>query len=153
MNLDTGEKDSLRLTDSRGLKSASTLLADLRRRGFSVGVEANGIRISPASQLTDADRQAIRAHKADLLAVLRDRAAIESMKGITVGTGTGIAIGIAAGPPASPPKDALLYCQDERGRPTGPETAWMWTWAGADCWHYANQHPVPAGHAVDGTRW
>ncbi|HWQ35420.1 MAG TPA: hypothetical protein VNQ79_21415 [Blastocatellia bacterium] len=50
--------------------SATTLIDDLRQRGFALTPEGNGIRITPASALTDADRAAIRAHKAALLELL-----------------------------------------------------------------------------------
>jgi hypothetical protein len=120
-------------------------LAELRGRGFSVFAEADGIRVNPASKLTDDDRRFIRAHKADIVAALRTEATAKSAEDITADSATDSR--------PLPPKGATIYCQDERGRPTGPETAWIWTWAGADRWHYAKQHPVPAGHAVDGTRW
>lgn len=44
------------------------LLAD---RGFSLHVEGDRLAVSPASRLTDDIRKAIRAHKAELLELLR----------------------------------------------------------------------------------
>jgi hypothetical protein len=43
----------------------------LRERGFALSAEESNIRVSPGSRLTVADRQAIRAHKEGLLAILR----------------------------------------------------------------------------------
>jgi hypothetical protein len=39
-----------------------SLLADLRTRGFDVGVTDGRLRVSPGSRLTPADRAAIRSH-------------------------------------------------------------------------------------------
>jgi hypothetical protein len=39
-------------------------------RGLSLFLSGDGIAVTPASALTDEDRQAIRAHKAELLALL-----------------------------------------------------------------------------------
>jgi len=49
---------------------ADTLLESLSGRGFKVLVDGGTIRVSPSSALTDADRQAIRDHKAELLDLL-----------------------------------------------------------------------------------
>ncbi len=51
---------------------ASGLLTDLERRGIRLAASIDGTRlkVAPASALTDADRQAIRAHKPELLALL-----------------------------------------------------------------------------------
>jgi hypothetical protein len=43
----------------------------LAGRGFAAELRGDTIRVSPASQLTDTDRQAIRTHKAELIALLR----------------------------------------------------------------------------------
>lgn len=48
----------------------SAVLQDFRQRGFHLAAVPEGIEIIPASALTDADREAIRKHKAELLAVL-----------------------------------------------------------------------------------
>ncbi|MDQ3011728.1 MAG: hypothetical protein M3X11_13600 [Acidobacteriota bacterium] len=45
------------------------IIQDFHQRGFSLAVVATGIEVSPASALTDADREAIRRHKADLLSM------------------------------------------------------------------------------------
>jgi DNA polymerase len=50
--------------------TAETLLADLTARGFAFTAERGGLGVRPASQLSDADRTAVRAHKAELLALL-----------------------------------------------------------------------------------
>jgi hypothetical protein len=50
--------------------SAQQLLADLQEKGFALAVEGNGIRVTPATRLTPELRQAIRAAKAQLLALL-----------------------------------------------------------------------------------
>jgi hypothetical protein len=39
----------------------AVLVADLRGRGFALTVAAGSLRVSPASTLTPADREAIRA--------------------------------------------------------------------------------------------
>jgi hypothetical protein len=54
--------------------SAAELLASLTREGLTLDPEGEGIRVTPASRLTPAARQAIAAHKPallDLLAALR----------------------------------------------------------------------------------
>src|SRR5262245_3558628 len=50
--------------------TATELQADLTRRGFTLTVEGDGIRISPWSKLTAADRAALRSHKGELLTLL-----------------------------------------------------------------------------------
>jgi hypothetical protein len=50
--------------------SAAELLADLIRQGFTLTPEGEGIRVTPASRLTPAARQAIADHKPALLALL-----------------------------------------------------------------------------------
>lgn len=53
--------------------TASTLLADLRRRGVLLVPEGTGLRYrAPRGILTDTDRAALRAHRDELLALLRD---------------------------------------------------------------------------------
>jgi hypothetical protein len=47
------------------------LVADLARRGFALARAGDGIRVCPASALTDDLRQVIRDNKAALLALLR----------------------------------------------------------------------------------
>ena len=50
---------------------APDLLRHLRGAGFTLAVaEGGGIRIAPISKLSDDHRQAIRVHKAELLALL-----------------------------------------------------------------------------------
>jgi DNA polymerase-1 len=48
------------------------LLNLLRDRGFSLTIEGDGIRVSPASELTAEDRGAIKAHKPGLLALFAE---------------------------------------------------------------------------------
>lgn len=50
--------------------TAQTLLDTLTQRGVRLIPDGTAIVVNPASRLTDADRQAIRAHKAELLRVL-----------------------------------------------------------------------------------
>jgi hypothetical protein len=45
------------------------LVADLRRRGITLSVEGGNLRVTPASRLTDTDRELIRAHKPAVLAL------------------------------------------------------------------------------------
>lgn len=54
---------------------APDLLLHLRGAGFSVTVGGGCIRIAPASALTEEHRQAIRTHRAELLALVGDRPA------------------------------------------------------------------------------
>lgn len=50
---------------------APELLQHLRAAGFAIApAERGGIRVMPAGALSDADRQAIRDHRAELLALL-----------------------------------------------------------------------------------
>jgi site-specific DNA-methyltransferase (adenine-specific) len=50
--------------------TAPELLADLARQGFTLTPEGDGIRVRPASRLPEELRQAVRLHKAELLALL-----------------------------------------------------------------------------------
>jgi hypothetical protein len=50
--------------------TSSTLLSDLTRRGFTVRAAGESIAVAPASELTPDDRQSIREHRAELLALL-----------------------------------------------------------------------------------
>ena len=50
---------------------APDLLRHLREAGFTVApVDGGGIRVAPSASLTDAHRQAIRDHRAELLSLL-----------------------------------------------------------------------------------
>jgi len=49
---------------------ARDLLDDLTRRGFALRAVAGSLSIVPASKLTADDRQAVRQHRADLLALV-----------------------------------------------------------------------------------
>lgn len=49
---------------------APDLLQHLRGTGFTIDAMDGGIRVAPAAALTDAQRQAIRTHKPELLALL-----------------------------------------------------------------------------------
>lgn len=51
--------------------NASMIIESLTARGFALAIVAEGIRVTPSSALTDADREAIRAHKPQLLALLQ----------------------------------------------------------------------------------
>ena len=46
----------------------SDFYADLIRRGFTLWTDCETLRVSPASALTPEDREAIRAHRAELIA-------------------------------------------------------------------------------------
>jgi ribosomal protein L37AE/L43A len=49
---------------------ASSLLSNLRARGFNLSVEAEMVAIVPFSRLTEFDKEAIREHKAEVLELL-----------------------------------------------------------------------------------
>ncbi len=49
---------------------APDLLTYLRDAGFAVALVGGGIRVAPAAALTDTDREAIKAHRGELLALL-----------------------------------------------------------------------------------
>src|SRR5215469_11235624 len=51
--------------------TAAELLADLQDQGFQLSPEGAGLRVRFAARLTPEQRQAIRTHKAELLALLR----------------------------------------------------------------------------------
>jgi hypothetical protein len=51
--------------------TATDLLSDLARRGFTLAPDGDGIRVCPASRLTEDLREAVRQHKPELLALLR----------------------------------------------------------------------------------
>jgi len=46
------------------------LLASLRRQGFTLSREGAHIRVAPSSALSEQQRMALRAHKAELLRLL-----------------------------------------------------------------------------------
>lgn len=50
--------------------TAGELLARLRASGFSMQADGARLTVIPGSRLTDSDRQAIRAHKAELLHIV-----------------------------------------------------------------------------------
>jgi hypothetical protein len=124
---------------------APAILSEFADRGFSLSAEGDGIRVTPSSRLTAADRMVIRAHRAGLLACLR-RPPVES-----------VAVPPASSAPAAPlagtdgeseqaptpPQGVPLYYQDEHGRPTTAGSAYMWTWSGAPRWVYASRHAPP----------
>lgn len=49
---------------------ARTIIENLTERGFALALVAGGIRVTPASALTDADRTVIREHKPELMEIL-----------------------------------------------------------------------------------
>lgn len=51
--------------------TAETLLADLQGRGITVAPNGDKLRVEPSALLTDADRDAIRTFKPELMARLR----------------------------------------------------------------------------------
>ncbi len=55
--------------------TAAELIADLEARGAHVRERAGALAVSPAGVLQDAEREALRAHKAAVLALLRERQA------------------------------------------------------------------------------
>jgi hypothetical protein len=61
--------------------TAEVIIADLGQRGIRLTPAGDGIAVEPASRLTDADRQAIRAHKVELLTLLRVQAGANGGKG------------------------------------------------------------------------
>jgi hypothetical protein len=54
--------------------SATELFIELGRQGFSLAPSGEGIRVRPASRLPKVLREAVRRHKAELLAMLYGRA-------------------------------------------------------------------------------
>jgi hypothetical protein len=50
--------------------TATELLADLARQGFTLAAEGDRVRVRPANRLTDALRQVIREHRDQLLSLL-----------------------------------------------------------------------------------
>jgi hypothetical protein len=50
--------------------NARVLVADFSRRDIRIIPDGDGLIVEPASMLTEADRQAIRAHKGELLTLL-----------------------------------------------------------------------------------
>lgn len=60
-------------TQTRTLSSATALalLADLRARGLVIEAVGGRLKITPPGVLTEADRAALGAHKAELLTLLR----------------------------------------------------------------------------------
>jgi hypothetical protein len=57
--------------------TAIKLLLDLESRGFTVRADGDWLVVNPRGQLTAADDQAIRAHRDELLALVRGCEAIQ----------------------------------------------------------------------------
>ena len=53
--------------------SAQPILNELLTNGFTLDIEGEKLKVSPASNLTDELRQKIRAHKSELLQALRSK--------------------------------------------------------------------------------
>src|SRR5438552_5093934 len=65
--------------------TANFLLADLRRRGVRLEPDRGGLRYrAPRGILTDADREALRQHRDELLALLAEELALEVFAGASV---------------------------------------------------------------------
>jgi TubC N-terminal docking domain len=64
---------------------APALLQDLRRRGVTVAVKPGGekLLVSPPGVLTDADRDQIRAHRAELIDLLQQPPEVLALVGMT----------------------------------------------------------------------
>jgi len=63
--------------------NAEALIADFERRGIRLIPDPPKLAVEPASRLTDADCAAIRAHKAELLALLSGPATERARQPIT----------------------------------------------------------------------
>ena len=61
---------------------ARTLLENLTRRGVRLTAEPPKLVAEPSDLLTDEDRQAVRAHKADLLGLLAPQPAADAKPGV-----------------------------------------------------------------------
>ncbi len=53
------------------MATAQTVLGDLLRRGFVLIAAGDKLRIAPRGAVTDEIRQIIRAHRQEILAILR----------------------------------------------------------------------------------
>jgi hypothetical protein len=60
--------------------NATALLERPTALGFSLTLAPGGVRVTPASQLTEEHRQAIRACKPELLALLKARRALDCLQ-------------------------------------------------------------------------
>jgi hypothetical protein len=89
--------------------TATELLAELARQGFSLSIEGDGIRVRPASCLGGELRQAVRTHKAALLALLAGAPAPwdEARADATLSEVLGV-VGRAEARHASPARRAVL---------------------------------------------
>jgi hypothetical protein len=98
----------------------SELLADLTRQGFTLAAEGAGVRIAPSSRLSAGLRQAIRRHKADLLAILAARAEPRPLVQPSEPSAT------APAPPAAEDDEAFICRTIERdlGLPLGFLELW-----------------------------
>jgi hypothetical protein len=61
---------------------APDLLRHLRGAGFTLALADGGIRVAPARDLTDAQRETIRTHRAELLALLSGQTAAALVRAI-----------------------------------------------------------------------
>lgn len=72
---------------------AVELIENLGRRGIRLIADGDGIIVEPSRLLTDTDRAAIRAHKAELMALLADLSDPQSILGTCRRYGVALRIG------------------------------------------------------------
>ena len=107
---------------------AIAIIGTMAARSIRLSLADNGlIRAQPASRLTDADRQAIREHRAELLSILSDRSAPTPE--------TVPEVEEPAGPRPPDPRRGPVYCFNERRScsiqsPVQPIPPWVIFWAG-----------------------
>ena len=105
----------------------ASLLAELRAAGFTLRLnhEEDRLLISPASQLSPEQRQAIADGRAGLIAAL-----LEEVYG-----------------PDRPPAGRAVYYGDHKGRPATKLQALWWAWEGGPKWYRVRG---AAGAGADG---
>jgi len=110
-------------TRTSSSSTAATLVADLRARGLVIEAVGDRLKITPPGVLTEADRAALRAHKAALLALLRAPGAPDRLleqRGQFRHT--------------CPPTGACGYCGGYQWRLWNtPKSGGAWLFAYADC--------------------
>jgi hypothetical protein len=91
--------------------NVEALIADFSRRGIRLIPNPPKLSVEPASKLTDQDREAIRAHKSDLLACLRQQQEEAEIDRLAHADGLNPDKACTLPPPGAPAYSILETCQ------------------------------------------
>jgi hypothetical protein len=113
--------------------TAAELLAHLRSKGVILIAAGDRIRWRPREAVSAEEQDTLLRHKPEVLSLLQGDVSDKPEPRDD-------------GP--SPLAGAMLYFQDERGRPCDRDASnlYRWTWAGAARWWPAARYPPPGFH-------